>query len=325
MAIRILLANVGAGISQLSNSHATPAAPGGSAGSLSLARWALLPAILAVSTAAIFVRYADAGPLATAFWRGAVAGLAFLPLFAWPRFRREWRQIPASMLVKVAGATSIIVCHQLAFISSLNYTSVAASTFLTCSQPVFTVFLGRFILGERVGTRSLLAITGAIFGMLLITLSALGEIALTGNLLAVLASILASLFVVFARRLRQSVPLVPFMFTVHLSGSIYLFALAMLLGIDLFAFSKSTWTALLLLGLVPTLIGHSLLNYAIGHLRAFVVNAAILGEPVGATILAALLIGEVPGMFTIVGGLIVIACILVIVLDSTAQPEAESL
>jgi drug/metabolite transporter (DMT)-like permease len=308
----------------LSNSHATPSAGGAVGDGPRLARLALLPAVLAVSTAAIFVRVADAAPLATAFWRGAIAGLAFLPLLILPPLRAQFQGLSWLFIGKIAAATSIIACHQIAFITSLKYTSVAAATFLTCSVPVFTAFLGWMILGERVSLRSLGAIGGALVGMALISLSDVGETAFKGNLLALLAAVLASLYSVFARRLRQSVPLVPFMFTVHISGTLFLFVISAVFGVGLLNFSRASWTGLILLGLIPTLIGHSLLTYSIGHLRAFVVNAAILGEPVGATILAALLIGEIPTLLTMVGGIIVMICILLIVLETTTLPEPES-
>ena len=280
------------------------------------ARLSLLPAVLSVSTASIFVRLAIAplgvaDPIAAAFWRGAIAGLVFLPLVLWPRFRHELVEVPLRQILLIAAATTVIATHQICFITSLSLTSVAASTFLTSTQPIFTALLGGMLIREQVSLRSWFAILGAVIGMAIITFSkpVVGAPAghvLAGNALALLAALLASLYTLAARRLRQKTPIVPFMFIVHASGTAFLGIIIAIFGVNLTHYTPITWTGLILLGLVPTFIGHSLLTYAVGHLRAFVVNAAILGEPVGATILAAIFLHEAAGWQTLVGGVIII-------------------
>ncbi len=232
---------------------------------------------MAVSSSAIFVRLAiaplgDAPPLAAAFWRGAIAGLAFLPVLLLSRYREQLLRIRARELGLIAAATTVIATHQICFITSLSYTSVAASTFLTSTQPIFTALLGGLLIREHVSARSWLAVAGAILGMAIITFSkpvagnaeALNP--LLGNLLALLAALLASLYTLAARRLRQRVPLVPFMLIVHASGSVFLILIIALTGTNVAHYTPQTWVGLLLLGLLPTLLGHSLLTYAVGAL-----------------------------------------------------------
>ena len=299
------------------------------------ARTSLFPAVLSVSTASLFVRFAiaplgDAPPIAAAFWRGAIAGLAFLPILLTPKYFRQFREMTAGQFWLIALATTVISTHQICFITSLSLTSVAASTFLTSTQPIFTALLGGLLIREKVSARSWLAILGAIIGMGIITLSrpaenAPHEHAVYGNLLALLAALLASLYTLAARKLRQKTPLVPFMSIVHFSGSVFLAIIMAIGGINAGHYSSGTWMGLVLLGLVPTFIGHSLLTYAVGHLRAFVVNAAILGEPVGATILAAIFLNEIPSPWTLVGGVIIIGCILLIVLERDVPVPPEEM
>jgi drug/metabolite transporter (DMT)-like permease len=303
--------------------------------SIRKARLSLFPAVLSVSTASLFVRFAiaplgDAPPLAAAFWRGAIAGLAFLPIVLLPRFRKQLFAVRLSEMGLIASATTVIAVHQICFITSLSLTSVAAASFLTSTQPIFTALLGGFLIRERVSARSWLAIVGALGGMALITFSkpatgAPSGHALAGNALALLAALLASLYTQAARKLRQKTPLVPFMFIVHLSGTIFLTIILTVMGTNVAHYSSSTWIGLLLLGLVPTLVGHSLLTYAVGHLKAFVVNAVILGEPVGATLMAAAFLGEVASWQTLAGGAIIIACILFIIFEREVIPVPEEL
>lgn len=286
------------------------------------ARAALLPAVMAVSTASIFVRMAAAPPLGAAFWRSAVAGFALLGAFLSAKYRRQFREVSWRRHGTIAAATIIISLHQICFITSLSLTSIAASTFLTSTQPVFTALLGGFLIRERVSLRGYIAMAGALGGMALITFARPTDQAMSGNLLALLAALLASLYSMAARRLRQTTPIVPFMITVNISSAIFLVLIAAVMGTNLFHYEPRTWLGLMLLGLVPTLIGHSLLTYSIGHLRAFVVNASILGEPVGATLLAILFFNEYPTLQTLAGGGVLLACILIIVLEREAPAPA---
>ena len=283
----------------------------------------LLPAILAVSSSAIFVRWAAAPPLAAAFWRGAIAGLLFIPVILVPRFRKELTGLPWKRIGVIAGASTVICLHQICFITSLSYTSIAASTFLTSTQPIFTAFFGSLILKEHVGVKCWMMIAGAIVGMALITMDRPMEGALFGNMLAVSAAILAALYSLAARKLRQSTPLVPFMFIVHVSGSIFLGLLVWIFDIPFAGYEMKTWLALFLLALLPTAIGHTLLTFSVRFLPAFVVSSSLFGEPVGATILGAIFLGEIPGLQTIIGAAIIILFILGIVRTGhvTATPE----
>jgi drug/metabolite transporter (DMT)-like permease len=292
---------------------------------LKRARSALLPAVLAVSSSAIFIRWAAAAPLAAAFWRGAMAGLLFIPIILIPRFRRELFALSWKRIGVIAAATTVICLHQICFISSLSYTSIAASTFLTSTQPIFTAFFGSLILKEHVGSRSWLMIAGALVGMALITMDRPMEGALFGNMLAVCAAILAALYSLAARKLRQSTPLVPFMMIVHASGSVFLGLLVWIFDIPFGGYELKTWLGLVLLAFLPTAIGHTLLTFSVGFLPAFVVSSSLLGEPVGATILGAIFLGELPGLQTIVGATIIILFILGIVRSGNVPVIPEPL
>jgi drug/metabolite transporter (DMT)-like permease len=283
-------------------------------------RWVLLPAVTAVATASLFIRLASVPPVAAAFWRAAVAGSVFLFSFAIPTVRRQWQALPLKTVLAVGAATFIIALHNILFISSLAYTSVAAAVVLTSTQPIFTAFFGRLFIHERVSSRSVVGLVGAMTGIAILSLSKGGQTTLKGNLLAIAAAITVAAFALCARRLRQHTPIVPFMFTVHVASVIYLFLFAALFAVPLSGFSVPSWRALLLLGLVPTLIGHTLLNYSIGYLKAYLVGLAIIGEPVGATILAALFLGEIPSLQTAIGGVLIIASILFAISEKEAIP-----
>ncbi len=282
----------------------------------------LLPAVMAVAASALFIRLADVPPLAAAFWRAAFAGIAFLPLFIFPSVWRQWRGLTIKTFLAICGATFIVAIHNILFITSLSYTSVAASTVLTCTQPIFTAFLGAFLIHEKVSRRAALGLIGAIAGAVLISLPQGGSTTLKGNLLAIAAAITIALFVLCARTLRKTVPLVPFQLTVHLASVVYLFLFAQIFTIPLTGFDFNSWKALLLLGLIPTFIGHTLLTYSVGYLKAYLVSLAIVGEPVGATLLAAIFLAEIPSWLTVIGGAIILASILYAIYEKDVTPSA---
>ena len=99
-----------------------------------------------------------------AFWRAAVAGIALLPILLIPKVRQSVRLVTWKRAGQIAAATVIIALHQICFISSLNYTSVAAATLLTSTQPMWTALLGGWLIREHVSARNLLAIGGALAG-----------------------------------------------------------------------------------------------------------------------------------------------------------------
>lgn len=279
---------------------------------------------MAVAASALFIRLADVPPLAAAFWRAAFAGIAFLPFFAFPNLRRQWRGLSAKTLLALCGATFIVVIHNILFITSLSYTSVAASTVLTCTQPIFTAFLGAIFIRETVSKRAILGLAGAMVGAVLISLPQGGNTTLKGNLLALAAAVTIAVYVLCSRKLRQRIPTFPFMFTVHLGSVVYLFLIAKGFSVPLSGFDADSWRALLLLGLVPTFIGHSLLTYSIGYLKAYLVSLVIVGEPVGATVLVAIFLGEIPSWQTVIGGVIVLGSILIAVLEKERRISAVS-
>ena len=283
-------------------------------------RVVLLPAVLAVATSSLFIRLADVSPVAAAFWRAAIAGTVFLPSFILPTIRKQWRSIPGGTLFALAAATLIIVAHNILFISSLSYTTVAASVVITSTQPIFTAFFGRLLLNEKVSARSVIGLLGALTGTAVISLSQGGNTTLRGNLLALAAALTVAAFALCARKLRQRVPIVPFMFTVQLASSLYLLLFAVLWAIPLTGFNAASWKALLLLGLIPTFIGHTLLSYALGYLKAYLVGLAIIGEPVGATVLAAIFLGEIPSGQILIGVVLILASILFAMSEKEAVP-----
>ena len=263
--------------------------------------------VFAMTWAAILVRWADAPALSIAFWRMAIAALCLLAYCAVARVRfwRSWRGI--DWWTGAAGAL-LLALHFAFWISSLEYTTVAASGVMVSTQPVFVAVLGRAFLGERPSRAAWAGIGLAILGTGVIAGAdfALDRRALLGDALALLGAMWISGYYVLARVLRATKDLVPYVTVVYSMTATWLLIAAVGDGNPLVGWDGGTWAALAGLALAPTILGHSSMNYALRYMPAFQVNIAILGEPVGAAIWAALLLSERPGPGTLIGGVLIL-------------------
>ncbi len=260
--------------------------------------------VIAVSAAAIFIRLADAPALAVGFWRNALGMLVLLPFAlyrrdAFPRGRALWGGIASGVAL---GA------HFGFWISSLDYTSVAASVVLVCSQPVFVAILAYLIFGERTSALSFLGILVALGGTVVIASDgSVGSATLFGNALALIGAITVAVYVLIGRSLRTTgVGVLPYSIVVYASASATLLPAALFAGAPLWGYSGETWFWLWVMTLGPQILGHTVFNWALKYVDASLISGTILAEPVVSAALAWLVLSEKPGLATILGGLVVL-------------------
>ena len=94
---------------------------------------------------------------------------------------------------------------------------------------------------------------------------------------------------------------------VGVSTSIILLIVALITNTSLSGFDRQTWLFFVLLALIPQVIGHSLYNFLLKHMKAHLVGLSILGEPIGASFLAVLIFSEYPPTATYIGGGLILA------------------
>ena len=267
----------------------------------------LLVAVAFVSVGSVLVRLAQAPPLAVAFYRVAFATLFIAPL-AWPDARRSLGSLSTrSRLLLVASGVALAL-HFATWIASLSYTSIASSVLLVNTAPVFAVILSRIFLHERVSGAILGAIGLAFVGAALIAGGDWGRApsSLGGNLLAVAGAVTLAAYHVVGRGLRDTLPLYAYILSVWGIAAAALAVIAVAFGTPFAPYPPRAFLVFLALGLVPTVLGHGLVNRALRSISAPTVGLFLLGEPVGASLLAFLVFGEVPSASTMAGGLVVL-------------------
>jgi drug/metabolite transporter (DMT)-like permease len=272
--------------------------------------------ILALSTSAILVRWSAAPSVVVAFYRVLFTLLLLAPV-ALVRHRTEFRALSARDGVVAAVTGVALAIHFAAWFESLEWTSVAASVTLVQTQPVFVAVGAVLLLDERVTGRTvggiLLAVAGAVVMSVsdLFSGSAFAGTALYGNALALVGAVMAACYVLAGRSLRQRVALLPYVTVVYGACTLALFGFALAGGEALVGYPPREWALFLAMAIGPGVLGHTVVNWALAHLESSVVSVSLLGEPVGATLLALVLLAEVPGALTVVGGAIVLAGIVV--------------
>ena len=118
---------------------------------------------------------------------------------------------------------------------------------------------------------------------------------------------------------------VPYIFLVYSSAAIILVMMAIFSGQPLTGFSGESYMWLILLGLVPQLIGHSIYNWSLGYLPAAFVAVTLLGEPIGTSILAFLVLGETPGWVKLLGGALILGGIAIASLRQSRGGEKSKI
>ena len=266
---------------------------------------AVATGVLAVSAAAIFIRLADAPALAVAFWRCALGVLVLLPVAA---FRRE--RLPKGRGLWILALSGVALGAHFGFwISSLDYTSVAASVVLVAITPVFVAILAFLIFGERTSPLSFVGILIALAGSTVIASGgSAGSSATLGNVLAVIGALTIAIHLLIGRSSRTGgLGVLPYSIVVYSAAALTLLPVVLLSGEKLWGYTGETWFWLWMITLGPQILGHTVFNWALRYVEAAVISGAVLAEPVIAALLAWLVLAEKPGVATVAGGAVVLA------------------
>ena len=273
----------------------------------------LLVGVLSVSFAAIFIRLADAPPLVIATYRLTIASIILIPVASIKSMKGLNRLSKHNMLLILLSSV-FIALHFGLWITSLNYTSIASSVILVTSHPVFVAVISRFLWGERLKKLTIIGIVVALIGVIFISYGGFtfGSRAILGDSLALIAGLSMGAYLIIGGQLRARIDILSYLTIINTFAAVMLLAATMISDHSLFGYSPATYIMLILLALVPQLVGHSCLNLALRLIPVTFVSVAILGEPVGATLLGCVILREMPTTNEIVGGLLVLGGIFIV-------------
>jgi len=295
--------------------------------------------ILAVSTASIFIRYANeyAPSLVIAAWRLSLASLVLAPI-AVTRHRAELSTLRRRELGLALLSGLLLAIHFATWISSLAYTTVASSVVLVSTVPLWVALFSPITIKEPLTRPVLIGMILALLGGVIVGMSdscswQAGRLAcpswsefiqgkaFLGDLLALVGAVAAAGYLLIGRSLRVRVSLISYVFVVYGMAAIALIVIMLTAGGRPFGYPPITYIWFLLLALIPQLLGHSTYNWALGYLSAAYVSIALLGEPIGSTILAYFLLNETPTLLKIIGAVLIMVGIYVA--SRTATPARD--
>jgi len=261
--------------------------------------------IAVISFGAILVRLTDVPSLTVAAWRMVFASVVLVPI----ALKRGVRLSPRGLAL-AGGAGLLLALHFAAWIESVHLTTVASSTVLVNTHPIFVGVL-MWALGERSDRALWEGIGLAVAGGVLIGWGdlRLGGPELFGDMLALVGGIAAAGYLVVGRVMRQHGTLLPYITVAYGAAAVVLLIVSAGAGAPALPHGTNwLWIALLALG--PQLIGHTSVNWALRRVAAPAVAVAVLGEPAAATLWAYLLFGEPVGLVQGVGMLFILCGIL---------------
>lgn len=280
----------------------------------------LFLALVGISFAGPLVRLSHAHPLAIAIWRLGFALIVIAGALVVTGSWRQWRRLDRPSVLVAVAAGALLAIHFWTWNASIGFTTVAASVVLVNMQPALVALLSGAWLREPPSGKQWGGIGIAMFGAFVVALPDLAAQtggtsgrALFGDVLALAGAATAACYVVAGRRLRSTLDLWPYVGLVYGTCFVVLIGLAAVVHAPVLHQPPRELEIFAALAVGPMLFGHTGLNWALKYLPAYVVNLTLLGEPIGATVLAATLPGihELPSVATLVGGALILVGIYV--------------
>ena len=278
---------------------------------------AIFAAIASISSAAILIRFAlleEMPPILIAGARLLVATIALTPITL-SRYRSHIQNLTRRELLLATLSGLFLAIHFIAWVSSLQYTTVLVSVVIVTTGPIWVAILEVIFLNIRLSQLVIIGLVIALLGGILIGIPLQSETAQTtdaqdmtliGGFLSWIGAITVSVYMLIGRKLRSKLPVVPYIWLVYGTATIVILITVIATATPVTGFRFEGYLILLMMGLVPQLIGHSSLNYVLEYFPATFVSMFTQLEPIGSAILALIIFAEVPPTQQIIGSAIII-------------------
>ncbi|QRN83915.1 DMT family transporter [Chloroflexota bacterium] len=301
---------------------------------------ATLAGIIFVSTASLFIRFAqaEASSLVIAAARLTVASLVLVPMALIRNKKRpvhlSWQEWGKGLL-----AGLFLALHFASWITSLEYTSIASSVVLVTTTPLWVALLSPMVLKEKIRQTVWIGLVISVVGGVIVglanacqwdttglTCQAQGFTgqAMWGNALALFGAWMAAGYMLMGRQLRKKLDTISYTTLVYGTAAGILLGVLIIKAEPVFSYNSKTYLWLLALGIIPQLLGHSLLNWALKYISAAYVSLTLLGEPIGTSILAYIFLRESPTLLEGAGAVLVLVGIAIGSVRRTAARASEA-
>ncbi|NHZ87068.1 MAG: EamA family transporter [Planctomycetia bacterium] len=283
----------------------------------------LVLALFAVSTSSIIARFLpDVSSIVISLWR-----LVFASVAVWLySFIKPQNKINKQNLIPFILSGFFLGLHFVCFYQAVKLTSIANATLLGITAPMFTLLIERFVLKRKFKQIVIIGFIVALVGTIIITglNFSLTDVSELGKLYGLSAALCIALVYLLANKIRTNTSTVSYTRLLYLIAALFLFVIASTNGENIFALNKSDYLWLLALGLIPTILGHSLLYYGIKFTSPTIIASVPLGEPVIASILAWMIFLEKVPFITLAGGVLILFGVYLIIVNSPRSHLGEN-
>ena len=264
--------------------------------------------ILGISLSAIFVKYSAAPSAVTAAFRLLWTVLFLTPVVLGKKtVRQEFRKIPKKLALLSALSGLFLAIHFVLWFESLNHTSVASSTTIVCTEVIWVCLGFCLFLGGKLSAKALAAIAVTLAGSFLIAYADSGSGSqLYGDILSLLAAIAVAVYTLIGRVVRSRLSTTVYTYMVYTACAAVLVVTCLVQGYGLFDYGLSAIVVGALLSIFSTILGHSIFSWCLKYFSPSFVSASKLCEPVAAAAIAAFLFAEIPTVFQIIGGALIL-------------------
>lgn len=268
--------------------------------------------ILGISLSAILVRYSAAPSAVTAAWRLSWTVLLQTPVvFGKASFRQELKSVDKKTVLLSAVSGIFLALHFFFWFESLQYTTVASSTIIVCTEVIWVSLGFCLFLKGKLSGKAVAAIAVAFLGSVLIAMadSTMGGNHLYGDFLSLLAAVTVAVYMLIGRVVRAGVSTTIYTYLVYTACAAVLLAMCLVQGQSMTAYGGTAILIGLLLALFSTILGHSVFSWCLKYFSPAFVSASKLCEPVVSATLAAFLFGEIPGCLQLAGGVLILGSV----------------
>ena len=274
--------------------------------------------LLAISTSPVIARLLPLVPAAIiAFWRMTFASAM---LWGYSSIRPQESIAPKNIRL-VLAAGFLLAMHFIFWFSALKLTSIANTTVLGIVAPAFTLLFERLWYNRKLSWITITALLIILVGGIIVQGDDLGRVNSTGlgNIMAILSAVfLGSVFIIGAK-VRKTTPVIAYTRMVYTVSAIVLLVSSLVLDNPLLGYSINNYFWLFILGLVPTLIGHTAFSYSVKFVSPTVIASFPLGEPIIASYLAWILFAERVPFYVVGGGLIVFIGMIILIMNKQSE------
>lgn len=262
--------------------------------------------LMSFSMSPILVRLAGDAPSVSLVVLRTFFSILLLAPFAIKREGKAMLQLSRRELWGIFIAGILLGTHFYIFFEAIRLTTVASATVFVSLSPIFLGILGLLFLKERLSRYVIIGIVFAVIGGIMIGYGDSGEEvqainAPLGNMLALTACLMVSIYLLMGRVARQNISWLTYIFPLYAVASVSMILVAVITQAPLFGLDGHIYGLCILMAIFPQIVGHGSFNFAIKFFPAAILGLLSLTEPIGSTILAYFIFDELPSRWSLIG------------------------